>query len=510
MVRGMKQTFHYEHHRAEALRTRRRFAGLNVFLFAGAAVLIGLQYAASHAATSVTISGRVYNSSTGAGYPNVTLATCLSNPTQVTNSSGAFSFSFPQGTSYCIRISSFPYSTTTLNGPTALHNNSANSTSGSYEFQRAGENCYQNASCNVNDRVYDRNFSSTTADTSMDIAYANKPTPVPTPTPTPVPATPVKTPVPTPVKTPVPTPRPTVKTPTPQPVGGLGAGPTAATTPAAAAADTTPPSAVGNFQALAAGNNALVKLSWTAATDAVGVASYHIERSTDQTTWNVVADQSQLAFEDATANFGIHYYYRLSAFDAAGNQGPYATADATTAAFSGTSNAAADTVTSDDNLVTVTIPSGAFDDEADCTVTTASSAVTTGSRTLIAGPYQLICKDSSGNVLLTTKSPLGWTYNVKAKIGGFINPTVVSISSAGTQSSVTPVTYDKKAGSVSFSTATLGTTAVLASVKAGFPVSLVVFTLLAIAVIVIVLVFVLRKKQKTNYDDYIRSKYYDL
>jgi hypothetical protein len=99
----------------------------------------------------------------------------------------------------------------------------------------------------------------------------------------------------------------------------------------ALAVDTTPPSTPGSFRATAHTSDPGVSLSWTASTDNTGVVGYRLERSTDQAQWTVLAGSlSGTSYNDAATSYGTTYYYRVRAFDAAGNGSPYATTSVTT------------------------------------------------------------------------------------------------------------------------------------------------------------------------------------
>lgn len=71
-----------------------------------------------------------------------------------------------------------------------------------------------------------------------------------------------------------------------------------------------------------------VELSWTAATDNVSVAGYRLYYSLDQVNWTLLyqgttRDYSHTGLGEDT------YYYRVNAYDPTGNNGDYATANAT-------------------------------------------------------------------------------------------------------------------------------------------------------------------------------------
>jgi fibronectin type 3 domain-containing protein len=68
--------------------------------------------------------------------------------------------------------------------------------------------------------------------------------------------------------------------------------------------------------------NATVQLTWSASTDAVGVAGYGIRRSTNGTVGPRIARTSATTWTDATVQEGVTYTYAVTAFDAAGNTSP--------------------------------------------------------------------------------------------------------------------------------------------------------------------------------------------
>ncbi len=503
--------------------TRRRFSLAVVAMCMVISVAVGLQFRGSEAATMVTISGRVYNATTGAGLSGLTLHLCSGNPNIVTNSSGNWSYTLTQWHWFCVEyVSGAPASVKFKDAPNVTAEAKAVGAT-SYESQVAGVNCYHSSSCTGDAPKYDRSV-----DTGYDLRFSSVATPAPTPAPTPKP-TPIPTPVPTPVPTttPIPTPVPPGSTPkpptttpkpptprsgTPTPIPGSGAG-SGAGAPASGAPDVTPPSAPGSLQALVSGDNALVTLSWSASSDdSSGVKEYQVERSLDAATWVTLSGTvTELLYRDDGAAFGVDYYYRVQAIDNAGNASAYAMADATTPDFTGnTSNNDSTTYTSDDRLANVLLPSGALDGDADCTVTKdLTSHPGNATHIVVGGPYVLVCKDAAGSVLSDFNKPVTWTYNLKGKLAGFQNPAPSNIG-AGTAVAVKAFTFDKKTQVLQFTVAQAGGTVVLATAKPAFPINLVIILAVLLVVIVGVVVFVLRHVQKQNYDDYLRSKYYNL
>jgi fibronectin type 3 domain-containing protein len=79
--------------------------------------------------------------------------------------------------------------------------------------------------------------------------------------------------------------------------------------------DTTPPTAPTNLVATPAAGQ--IALSWTAATDNVGVARYNISRD-----GNLIGTATGTSFTDSSVVAGTTYSYIVTAQDAAGNVGP--------------------------------------------------------------------------------------------------------------------------------------------------------------------------------------------
>ncbi|HVY08171.1 MAG TPA: LamG-like jellyroll fold domain-containing protein [Burkholderiales bacterium] len=92
----------------------------------------------------------------------------------------------------------------------------------------------------------------------------------------------------------------------------------------APAPDTTPPSAPANLAATVSGNSQ-VNLSWSAATDNVGVTGYRVERcqGTGCANFAQIATPATTSFNDTGLSAGASYSYRVRATDAAGNIGSY-------------------------------------------------------------------------------------------------------------------------------------------------------------------------------------------
>jgi hypothetical protein len=96
--------------------------------------------------------------------------------------------------------------------------------------------------------------------------------------------------------------------------------------------DTAPPSAPTNLSATAS-SQTQIDLTWTAATDNVGVTGYQVERCQGAScnTFARIATPTAASFSDTGLTAGTSYSYRARAVDAAGNPGPYSNiASATT------------------------------------------------------------------------------------------------------------------------------------------------------------------------------------
>jgi chitodextrinase len=124
--------------------------------------------------------------------------------------------------------------------------------------------------------------------------------------------------------------------------------------------DTEPPTAPSNLTATAAGASR-INLSWTAATDNVGVTGYRVERcqSAGCTSFAEVATPSGTTYADTGLAAASSYSYRVRAVDAAGNPSPY-------------SNVA--TATTDDNAGATLVAAYGFEEGAGTTVADSSGS----------------------------------------------------------------------------------------------------------------------------------------
>jgi len=83
-------------------------------------------------------------------------------------------------------------------------------------------------------------------------------------------------------------------------------------------ADTTAPTAPSSLNAV--GGRRQVTLTWAASTDNVGVVGYRVWRSrTSSGSFTQVASVSSRSYLNTGLTSGVTYYYKVQAYDAAGN-----------------------------------------------------------------------------------------------------------------------------------------------------------------------------------------------
>ncbi len=167
-------------------------------------------------------------------------------------------------------------------------------------------------------------------------------------------------------------------------------------------ADTSQPSDPALFTGSINDTDKSVQLSWQPSTDNVSVAGYSLERSTDQQNWNSVdAHITDITYNDVSVSFDTTYYYRLRAYDGANNYSNYVTTDIATSNFQSNVDPTSDgSVSSDDQLATVTISAGTFDNPAFCIINLSKTKdpPTVKNYKLVSGPYELVCRDKDGKV----------------------------------------------------------------------------------------------------------------
>jgi roadblock/LC7 domain-containing protein len=91
-----------------------------------------------------------------------------------------------------------------------------------------------------------------------------------------------------------------------------------------------------------------------------------------------------------------------------------------------------------------------------------------------------------------------------------VNPLAYSSDSTGKLSAIQNAKFKAATSVMTFTSATSNSVLVLATVAPTLPWSIIVTFLFLIAIAAGVFVVILRQKQKLNYDDYLRTKYYNL
>lgn len=172
--------------------------------------------------------------------------------------------------------------------------------------------------------------------------------------------------------------------------------------------DTTPPSVTPNVAALQNGSTKAY-VTWSAATDNVGVDRYRVERCRGTTCTNFVqiADPRNRTYGDIGLLSNTTYRYRVRAADAAGNLGPYsAIASVRTKAASSSDELPAGVESIDDEMHLM------VDEAADAhTVSNVNGIVEPGEKVLIVSPSD---SDEAARVVSAQVSgPAGAEYVLK-------------------------------------------------------------------------------------------------
>ncbi len=562
--------FHFQHHRDEAHRSRRRFSLFASFL-ATLIVTLSLEvfYSTPAYAANVTVSGRV--TVNGVGVPGASVYVCYNQLTVKTNSTGYWSFSIPQHTGYCARVTG---GTSIWSGPLTNNNpDVGGSKTKTYEWQYSAHNCYHDPDCRSERQVWDRGTESgydfrysnaapvgdsNSADCARTIGYAYDPdnTAMSSSVQILIDGARVATIVadrdrpdvntakkitgrhgyvytlPSTVRngrthtigavalntgtmgahTTLPTrsitcaapvvPKPPAPKPAPKPA------PAPAPQTAAPVADTTAPSKPDGFTAAVADGSAIVALSWSASTDAGGIKGYRLERSLDGNEWVELAkDISETVYRDDSAAYSVRYFYRLTAFDNAGNASAPAITEATTNAFAGTSGDGNLSIISENQVLEAMIPAGAIAGEADCRLE-GDPSKGTRERPIIAGAFKLLCKTPAGEPINDFSKPVVYTFKIKSAVKGYQSPQGVVFE--GGNALKQEAKYSGKTGELQFQLVSARPVAVTASPTKGIAAGVAAVLGLIVMAVVGLFVFALRRRQKMSYEEYLRQKYYDL
>lgn len=187
----------------------------------------------------------------------------------------------------------------------------------------------------------------------------------------------------------------------------------------------------------------IVGLSWGGAPNA---DHYVINRSNDNSTFSEIGTTANTTYDDETTEFATTYYYQLVAVSADGQRSAVLTAQATTDAFSSSSNV----ITSRDKLVSATIAEGAVDGSYNCAFSTEEldpSKAPSGQSTLL-GPYNLLCVTEDGQVIDSYQKPITIAMKLSSVGSGYGDYNVQFKD--GSTWKATKSTYDSKKQTISF------------------------------------------------------------
>jgi fibronectin type 3 domain-containing protein len=197
--------------------------------------------------------------------------------------------------------------------------------------------------------------------------------------------------------------------------------------------DATPPTAPSSLTATASGGS--INLTWTAATDNVGVARYNLHRATSSgftpTTANRIAQPTGTSYSDTNLVAGT-YYYKVTAEDAAGNVG---------AASNEASATAANTDTTPPT-VAITAPAGGATVSASVSVT----ADATDNQSVAGVQFKV---DGQSIAAEDTVAPYSVNWDTQGQLNGPHTLTAVARDGGGNTTTSSPVTVTVSNNSVS-------------------------------------------------------------
>ena len=282
---------------------------------------------------------------------------------------------------------------------------------------------------------------------------------------------------------------------------------------AAMAADTpTIPPVPVNFSVQAVDDGNHLALAWQAGGDPTATAMYFLSRSTDNSTlWETLATNLTVTtYQDEQVVPGMHYYYRLAALNAAGAMSDYALADATTAEVLGSSAQATTSFSSSDGVATATVTTGQVSAGVVCSVTGGSKAASSA-RPVIAGPYRLECQGADGQPLATLTGTVQWRLEPGSRLIGYTTPQVAqSVKDTDALQLANTGQYDDKTHRLTVTLPVNERVAVTAMVPNYAWVNYVAVAGLGAMIVIVLLFWPLRSARRQNYQDYLRSKYYNL
>lgn len=331
-------------HSREIKPTPKLNSALAIFVIAVTAAIGVLLLRASDAASLITYYGKIeihVTNSTGGGIGGTTVGiqSVTDNRFICRNSAGGNLWNGANATSYTSTdASGWAHFSSCLVYQASYASYAAAPTTkiGSYKFISASKSGWTAVSCGAKSLVPGSLFTVTGTKNGNGTLPANygevcmyavpsppppPPTPPPTaptpnPSPTPSPSSPQPSPAPSPTSSPSP---PGTKPKSSTTVKKVSPPPPAPAVVKATSGDTVAPDAPQNFTATLDGVN--VQLSWSGASDNVGVVAYSLERSENQTDWQYLSQIiTDTAYTDSDLSKSTPtYYYRLRSIDAVGN-----------------------------------------------------------------------------------------------------------------------------------------------------------------------------------------------
>ena len=178
---------------------------------------------------------------------------------------------------------------------------------------------------------------------------------------------------------------------------------------------------------------------------------------------------------------------------------PSATPQATTSTVS---------FASEDQIATAEVPAHNVPTGDVCKVAKTDSAHTVRGKSVVAGDYALTCTNQVGEPDSITVASVAWQFHLKGHLDKLHSPQAVIYN--GSTSKIISSFYDHKTNILTFAASATAVVFVVGSATSYAWVNYLVIALGLLLVILFILYFPLRVHRRRSYQEYIRSKYYDL
>lgn len=311
---------------------------------------------------------------------------------------------------------------------------------------------------------------------------------------------------PAPASHPAPAPAPAPTTTRPSPTTA----PTQTPPPPADTSDQTPPDPPGQLYGVADEEEGIVQLGWLPANDNVKVSHYVLERSTDQTTWQVSSDKIEdTSYVDSEAAYETKYFYRLKAVDTNNNSSTYVSTELTTPKFKANVTVADGGTFGADDWLSIRVLGESVDEDVQCTVKDdAVSPPSEKGYALFAGPYKISCKSKEGLLLESFNRPATVTIRLDEAVQGQYNDRRFYTGNNGEWQLVET---DDKSDRVTFEIKDHMQLAGLGKKKGSSVILRILLVLLALGTAAIAVLSLLfwryRQRQLARYEDYYRQQH---